>query len=212
MSDKAVMADETGQFHPTYVKLVNTAMRLLQDHPPEMISSDAVLRSSGVSRGSLYHHFEDLSDLIETALAQMFSRTVDTNIAYMRGLLASAQTLAEFWSAIELFHEASQSEARRSARFERVRMIGMAYSNPRFEARLAQEQLRLTNAYAGMFREAQDRGYFRPYFDPRAAAVFIQAYTLGKVVDDLVQDPVEPAEWNALILRAIRHLFIAEPA
>ena len=54
--------------HPTSKRLINSTIELLQEFLPEEISTDLVLQHSGVSRGSLYYHFEDLSDLLETAM------------------------------------------------------------------------------------------------------------------------------------------------
>ena len=50
--------------HPTKSKLVETATRLLKTHKPSEISVDLVLSESKISKGSLYHHFADLDELI----------------------------------------------------------------------------------------------------------------------------------------------------
>jgi hypothetical protein len=42
-------------------------------------------------------------------------------------------------------------------------------------------------------------GWLNKDFDPRAADVLIQAYTLGKIVDDIVDDQMDSKAWNALI-------------
>ena len=169
-----------------------------------------ILRHSGVSRGSLYHHFNDLADLIETALVRIFTRTVDENISLMANLLETSSSPAEFNRSIELFNEVTQAPARRAVRFERARLLGMAYNNPRLTAGLAIQQTRLTQSYADLFKKAQERGYFRDDFDPKAAAVLIQAYTLGKIVDDIGSDPVPQEVWNDLIVQLIRRMFGGE--
>jgi hypothetical protein len=41
-----------------------------------------------------------------------------------------------------------------------------------------------------------------------ATAVFIQAYTLGRVVDDISTEKVDPQKWNDLIGKIIvNHMF-----
>ncbi len=54
-------------FHPTKRLLVETVAGMLEAKKPSEILADGVLESSGVSKGSMYHHFEDLQELVETA-------------------------------------------------------------------------------------------------------------------------------------------------
>ena len=53
--------------HPTKAVLVRTVVELLDTQMPSEIHADNVLEISGISKGSLYHHFEDLGELVETA-------------------------------------------------------------------------------------------------------------------------------------------------
>ena len=53
--------------HPTKRALITTVLEQLKTLKPSEITSESVLDKSGISKGSLYHHFEDFDDLIETA-------------------------------------------------------------------------------------------------------------------------------------------------
>ncbi len=86
-------------------------------------------------------------------------------------------------------------------------MISLATMNPRFAAKLAHEQARLTDALADIFQMGQNRGLMNREFDARAAAVLIQAFTLGKIVDEIVEQPTNPEAWNNIISRLIRLVF-----
>lgn len=193
--------------HPTHSKLVETVIELLQSELPEELSSEAVLQHAGISRGSLYHHFQDFADLLETALTRMFSKVVDENIALMTGLIERASNRQEILQGIVQFNQVTQSPGNRDLRFNRVRLIGLTYRNPRFTARLSAEQDRLTRSYADLFRLAQQNRWMSEDFDAHAAAVFIQAYTLGRVVDDVATERVDPEQWNDLILKIIGRVF-----
>ena len=94
-------------------------------------------------------------------------------------------------------------------RFERARALGMAGWNPRFRRVLGEEQRRLTEALTDLFREAQHKGWMNAQFDPHAAAVLIQAYTLGQVVNDIDDEPMSRDAWNALIHRLTDQVFAA---
>ncbi len=53
--------------HPTKTHLIETAVKLLDTQLPHEIAVDEILDKSGISKGSLYHHFEDLAELLEAA-------------------------------------------------------------------------------------------------------------------------------------------------
>jgi len=65
--------------------------------------------------------------------------------------------------------------------------------------RLAVEQQRLTDALADLIREAQAKGWGSTDFDPHVIAVFVQAYTLGRVLDEISESPIDNDQWVALI-------------
>ena len=51
------------------------------------IKSENVLTRSGISRGPLYHHFENFDDLIETAQAQIYAKYAGGIIVAMEKLI-----------------------------------------------------------------------------------------------------------------------------
>lgn len=196
--------------HPTYERLVETVTMLLEMHLPENITTDMVLKHSGISRGSLYHHFEDLTDLLETCLVRAFASQVDYNIDMMRNLLLKSTTAADFFEATQQFNAATQASERREGRFERIRLIGFACKNHRMAKKLAKEQDRLTAGYVDLFKSAQEKGWISATLDPHAAAILIQAYTLGRVVDDVAESHVDPAAWEGLIMQVVQRVFGVE--
>lgn len=192
---------------PTRERLIAATLELMQHYAPEAISTDMVLQNSGASKGSLYHHFEDLSDLLETALIRQFTQTVDHNIEMMSKLLSHAHNKADLYAAAKTFTEVTQAPERRDVRFNRAGLLSLAPNNPRFAAKLAEQQTRLTDAYTQMFEDAQMRGLMDKDFDARAGAVLVQAYTLGRIVDDVVDNPVDPQDWNALLMKLVARVF-----
>jgi len=61
------------------------------------------------------------------------------------------------------------------------------------------EQERLTDSLADIVRELQARNWVRRSLDPRAVAILIQAYTIGRAVDDVTPNHVDPDAWVAVI-------------
>ena len=194
--------------HPTRDRLIEVTVGLLDTMPPEDLQVELVLTTSGISRGSLYHHFEDFNHVIEAALVRRFSRRADEDIAFITRAVAESQDRDQFRDALGQLTRASQSEERRASRFERVRDLGLAGSNERFRASLGAEQARLTSALADLCREAQSKGWVRSDVDPTAVAIFLQAYTLGRVTDDVSPEPMDPRAWITLIDLVLQEMLV----
>lgn len=105
----------------------------------------------------------------------------------------------------------TQSSGQADVRRERIQAIAHAAANERFRAALAPEQQRLTDGIAAVWRELQERGLISTRIDPQVGALFIQAYTLGVVLNDVTADPVTDDAWVAMIDAVVNEVFIGLP-
>ncbi len=185
--------------HPTRERLIETMASLLDREAPEQISVDEVLSVSGISKGSLYHHFEDFSDLLEVAYLRRFAAYIDLSNEAIAEVITSSRTRDEMLAGMKEITSRTQSPELAPVRLERIRAIALAGGSERFRKRLAVEQQRLTDAMADLVRESQMKGWFRSEFDPNVVAVFVQAYTLGRVLDEVSENPVPNDHWVAFI-------------
>lgn len=201
---------DRGSNHPTKQKLLQAVVTMMDQTPPEDIHSEYVLKETGISRGSLYHHYEDFTDLLEDALLYRFAAGVEASTGAIENIVATSANQEEFLSMLEGVTRATQSRERAEVRFDRARMLAMAQNNLRFRAKLATVQDRLTDALTDCFTQAQARGWLNQDFQPRTGAIFIQAYTLGKLVDDISNSPMDDADWDNLIT-LIAERALAEP-
>lgn len=200
-------ARESKGDHPTRALLIDLAVVELENHLPEEITVDAIVSASGLTKGAIYHHFTDFAELIEAALVLRFTRYVDESIASLTTVATSAQSRDEVLAAMAAITTDTQDPRRKSIRFARAHVLTLASSNPRLGAALSAEQLRLTDALTALIADAQAKGWFSSDFDARAGAVLIQAYTLGRIVDDITTQPVDPREWEKIIVRLIERVF-----
>jgi AcrR family transcriptional regulator len=184
--------------HPTKVVLIKTVVEMMNTKQVTEITSEDVLKESGISKGSLYHHFEDFNDLLEHALIYRFTLSVDRSIEMLTQVLTT-KNREEFLEGIHQVTLNTQSVERLSQRKERVIALSAAALNPRMAKSLGREQERLTQALADLFREAKERGWGNPNIDPRTAAVLVQAYTLGKIVDDFTEEHLNHDDWIKVI-------------
>lgn len=180
-----------------------TMVQLLDGPDPEHVTVEDVLNESGISRGSLYHHFADFEELHETGLAFRITQWVNESAAGMQKIMDSARSKEDIRQGIFDITAYSQAASRRLNRLERARAFGLAGFSPRFQAVLGAEQSRMTDALRSLIEEGKQRGWVRSGVDSLAVAVFIQAYTLGRVVDDISPEKVDPDAWINLVNKVI---------
>lgn len=194
--------------HPTKEKLIQTVLDLVEVHPWENITSDMVLEVSGITKGSLYHHFVDFSELIETVRVKRFSKWVDETINTLTDHMNRSKSRKDILDILRDYTTYSQSFKRAPNRFERAETIALTRNNPRLLAQLSESQERLTRALTELFSNAQEKGIVKKEMDPKVIAVFVQAYTLGKIIDDINSDKMNPDNWVELIYQTFEKVIL----
>ncbi len=189
--------------HPTKTRLIETTAELLETQFPQEIQVDEILEKSGISKGSLYHHFEDRGELLEAAQVFRYAAWVDRSIGLIVPVLSGAKTRDDVIEGLRILTKYTQSSEYRSTRFLRARTLANSEVSERFTKALGAEQERLTAALEDLVAEAKNKGLFREHLDNRIIAVFIQSYTLGKIVDDIVPNPVSQEKWDEFILEML---------
>lgn len=194
--------------HPTKEKLIETMISLMEENALASILVDDVLRESNISKGSLYHHFENFDDLVEAALIARFAAGVDSSIYLVSEAVNGAKSSEELLEKIVLVTSATQGRTRSKFRLERARVIGLSVNSPKLLESLEREQYRLTTAMADIVREGQEKGWVSKVFDAKTIAVFLQAYTLGRVIDDVAgkDQQIDSNDWNDVVNTAVKAL------
>ena len=197
-------------FHPTKRLLVETVAALLETKRPSEILADEVLERSGVSKGSMYHHFEDLQELVETAQIFRYSKWIDGSIDFLTTYVATARNKKEVREALYKLTMLTQADDRKDARAERAQALAACFNNPRMAKQMGEETQRLTDSIADVTEEVKNKGLFRADVHAQALATFIQAYTLGKLVNDYNPTKVSEDDWNQFIMNIVDKTFLAQ--
>lgn len=191
---------EDGTAHPTRLQIIDVTAEILKSKGLDRLHIDDVLEATGLTRGALYHHFDNVDDLVESALIATYSEGVNINIGYVRDLLATATTFAEFRDGVLRANVLySQNNRLRDVRRLRAHAMAVAEAGSRMALALADEQQRLTDEYVAVITEAQAKGWLRKDIEPLALAVFIQAYSFGAIVDDVSHDHLDADSWARII-------------
>lgn len=195
--------------NPSARKLLDTTVVLLETTAIEQLTLAEVLERSGVSNGSLYHHFEDFRALVEQAVVVRFTQGLNESLAAIAQLLDSADAV-EFRQRTENIIRLFHAQNRRPYRMARFETLGALPNHPRLAARIGTAQHEATMKQAEYFAEFQRRGWFRGDFDAAAVSAFLTATFLGRVADDISDEPVDPDAWTAVALAAFRAILFPD--
>jgi AcrR family transcriptional regulator len=193
--------------HPTKDELIKTVVALLDHLTLDEITSEKVLEISGISRGSLYHHFQDFAELLELAQVRRFSNYVNRSIEALTQIFSSVETRDQLLSNLANNTMNFQSPDQADSRIERLTAISKVMHNPRMAAALGREQERLTESIADLYHDLQLRKLGNPALAPRTAAVLFQAYTLGRTVDDFTVSRIDQENWLYAVSLIIENVF-----
>jgi AcrR family transcriptional regulator len=190
--------------------LIQATSELMDEVSLEDISAAMVLERAGASKSSMYHFFEDFGDLLEATFLVRFAASVRVSDQAIKEIIEVSTNKVDFFKALERVTQASQSRANSAIRFQRARMLARSERSERFKKSLGEIQQQLTDSLTDAIQKAQDKGFVTLDFQARTLAVFIQAYTLGKIVDDITANPMDDLDWERFITRIASSVFAAE--
>jgi hypothetical protein len=154
----------------------------------------------------MYHFFEDFSDLLEETYVVRFGNEVRESIVVIEKIIERSKTKEEFFVALDRLTATTQARENASLRFRRARKLARSERHEKFRKSLGELQQQLTDSLTLAFETAQEKGFLNKDFEARTGAVFIQAYTLGRIVDDITTTHMNDADWEKLIGRIAREV------
>ena len=193
--------------HPTKGLLQETAISLIDEFGPQGFTVETLLETSKISKGSLYHHYHDFSDVIEQAQVARFSRYVDQDIMLLVGLLKSATSREDLESKFAMIVQGAGLPGRDASRADRAAILGMARHSKKLADGLAIEQQRVTDVLTDIAREMQERGWINKDLDAAVVATFVQAYSMGFVLNDITASPISIERWSSFISFMLGKIF-----
>lgn len=169
-----------------------------------------VLREAKVARNTLYLHFEDHANLLETVLLAMFLEGVQQHATMLKAAIDESKSKAEFIRRITELIQVSQSRDRWDFRLARCRLITHCSESPRFAKLLAADQTEINEMFTELFVELRRKGWMKGNVQPATAAVLIQALTMGRIIDDVAAKKLREEDWNGVYLQIIRKVILAD--
>ena len=183
---------------------------LLEERGPRGVRLEDVLRAAHVSKGAVYHHFDDFDALVEEAQLTWYRDLVEDDIESMRRLV-EASDAEGLRAAIATTTRAAYDQTRRSQRANRIMILaGVAFGSEELRRGYAALQGRLNDALAGVIADAQSRGLIRDTLDASALAAMLFALTFGRAFNELADVNVDPDADSALLLALLDDVLVEE--
>ena len=183
--------------------LLEVAVSMLQKHGLEYITSDRVLRESHVSKGSLYHHYEDFQDLIEDAQIHLYTEHV---INTLEGLITFVRKNQNPEDVRAQFKNLVRAPETVGSVFFREQKFAIAYAGTRSERmrkKLAPVQELLTQKWILIAEICKQRDWVSPDLDSRAISILLQSTIIGKILDDNSSLHLDFDQW----VKALDYIF-----
>lgn len=165
-----------------------------------------VLRESGVSRGSLYHHFGNRHGLISHCEAQVLKESLKSENELIRLLIESGQSGDELFHLLSVFIRSMGSEPLVEQRSRRIRTLAASMADSKLRVMLADSQIKGSRYLADSYDIAAQKGLLKPVIDIETIVYVTQALFLGRVLVDITDQPELSDSVNEAIVLVLRNL------
>lgn len=200
--------DNSDFLHPTAQKLVDTVITMLETIPYTKIKSEIVLMRSGISRGPLYHHFQDFNDLISAAHTQIYRGTAD---AFTRELYQGVNSANNAAEALTAFMNCLKTLAETDSTSQRRVLLGVlhdAMSSPELRDEIVAIQEAVNNRWIKIHQLCKSRGWSSDKSEGRVVAIIMEAALFGSNLDDFSSDGKEREHWEQTLSELFEYFFL----
>ena len=189
-------------------QLIDATLRIIVERGIDGVRIDEIVAEVGVTKGSLYWHFEDRDALIKEALAEQVRRFSGELVEGVSRAISSAVSKDDYLAQIAPFIVDPYDEDQVRERWQRLMLMFETRRDPELSAMMRDVQARSLSVFVELMTEAQQHGILRDDVDPTAVAVALSAINFGSNIIDVLGDHApEPQAWWSLMAFFIGALF-----
>jgi AcrR family transcriptional regulator len=183
----------------TVENVVQATAALLEEHDERSISVADIARRSGVSIGSLYHHFGDRRSILAAAQAHRYDASARMQLGRTLTIYAQGPDPLAVIAASERLVAGLLAGEHDADRRARIDALCAGRHRPALLDSLSASFRSLIDVVAAQVAALCEGGVLVDGIDPRAYAVFSQVYGAGLAADRLHPEPLPAAEWWSLL-------------
>lgn len=175
---------------------IDATVELLESDAESHVTLEAIRRRSGISQGSLTHHFGSRDGLVAAAHVARYVRMCDVDRAFLEPFNGALEDPRTFIAAILDMVDDMLSEHRRAVRWARLAAIAAAFGDEELTETLSDCYTRLTSSVTTIVEAAHTSSILPPDVDARTIALLLTMHAQGLVLDDVAGVEVERSAWD----------------
>jgi AcrR family transcriptional regulator len=188
--------------------VIDATNRAMEDGGESAVRIQELSAQTGVSIGSIYHHFGDRDGLIRATYVHNFASSIQQDIARAKRFMAKMHSTEEIAQHYDEMLRFLVEHFKHVPAAKRANIIGNTTGRPFLRAALAEVQHELTEQLTEVMELLQERKMLKPHLSPRAAAVMTLGMLHGRIVAEIDSSPVSDLEWNRAMISAFGGLFV----
>jgi AcrR family transcriptional regulator len=198
--------------HETIQLLIAATDKVIRSKGEAAVRIQDISAETGISIGSIYHHFGDRDGLVRATQVHQFADTVRADMPrvkrFMEGM-HSTQEIADRYDEMLAFIK--QHFTHQSA-IERIAVIGNTAGRPLMMQELITAQTELIDSATEAITPLYERGLFKEHLTARAVSVVVLGLLLGRTVSELDANAINDEAWARAMLSAFAGMFKVEAA
>ena len=192
------------------MELIDAAIDIVFKDGIDALRIEDVCDRVGVTKGSLYWHFNDRNGLIREALLEHMRRIGEAQLSALSEAVGSDATRDEYLARIAGALVDPFDKAEVESRWQRLELIATSRRDPEMAAIMSDIQRRHQRYLTDLMETASARGHLRPDVDPKALAAMLVSVGLGSNLLSLLgEDGPTPDSWSRFLFLMIETLFPA---
>jgi AcrR family transcriptional regulator len=192
--------------------LLDAALADMEATGEASIRITKILQESGVTNGSLYHHFGSREGLVQAAIAERFLGSVTKGLAVFAGRVSEVTSTEELF---KVFREELVRIGSPEVQAQRVhRMTALAAALPRADLleRIIADQALYFDGAADAIGRLKDQGFVRGDIDVRAFSAWFLGLSLSRLLSDIDPDLNPDTEWSQYTYTALVAILTPAPS
>lgn len=172
----------------TMRRLLDFALAEYERSGPIDFNLDNVLRESGVSRGSFYHHFGSRARIIARCEAEHLTNVMRVDARSARQLVATGMTGSQIFDVLMAGVRDNVTPEARARRRQRIQTMAVATTDDELRNMINASQEKGGEFLVELMRTATERGLMDPVVDIEGLAYLIPSIFLGLIYIDNLED------------------------
>lgn len=189
-------------------ELIDATIEIILRDGIDALRIEDVCERVGVTKGSLYWHFNDRTGLIRESLLEHMRRLGEAQLSALSEAVGSDATRDEYLGRVAGALVDPFDAAEVESRWQRLELITTSRRDPELAAIMSDIQRRHQRYLTDLMETASARGLLRSDVDPKALAAMFVAVGMGSNLLSLLgEDGPAPEAWTGLLLVMIETLF-----